>query len=146
MAIPRKWFFVSLPLISLVALMGLLLVLSGAVAGGAKEDKASAAALDKGVKARKAFLDQEGALMEDGVYDCCMKPGCAFCAAAADGCPCAKNLAKGGPVCAECWGGWQAGRGALPGVKADKVQVLPKDKLKTLYDLRARKLKEAEKK
>ncbi len=146
MASSRKRLSAVLPLVSLLAFAGLLLCLSGAVAGGAKEDKASAAALAKGVTARKAFLDQEGALMEDGVYDCCMKPGCAFCATAADGCPCAKNLAKGGAVCPECWGGWRAGRGALPGVKADKVQVLPKDKLKTLYDLRARKLKEAEKK
>ena len=111
-----------------------------------KQSKASPAALAKGVATRKALLDQVATLMEDGVADCCIEPGCAFCVIAADACPCAGSLAKGGPVCPECWGGWQAGQGMLPDVKPEKVQVLPKDQLKKVYDLKAEKLEQADKK
>jgi hypothetical protein len=108
--------------------------------------KAGKAALAKGIATRKALLDQVSALMEDGVADCCIDPGCAFCVIAADGCPCAGSLAKGGPVCPECWGGWRAGQGMLPDVQPEKVQVLPKDQLKTLYGMKAEKLEQAGKK
>jgi hypothetical protein len=108
--------------------------------------KAGKEALAKGVATRKALLDQVSALMEDGVADCCIDPGCALCVIAADGCPCAGSLAKGGPVCPECWGGWQAGQGMLPDVKPEKVQILPKDQLKKIYGMRAEKLEQAGKK
>lgn len=106
--------------------------------------KASPAATMKGVATRKALLAQVSALMEDGVADCCIDPGCGFCVIAADGCGCAGSLAKGGPVCPECWGGWRAEQGMLPGVKPENVKMLPKDQLKRLYDLRAKKLEEAD--
>lgn len=110
----------------------------------AKEQaKAGKAALAKGVATRKALLDQVSALMDDGVADCCIDPGCALCPIAADGCPCAGSLAKGGPVCPECWGGWRAGQGMLPDVKPENVQVLPKDQLKKLYGMKAEKLDQA---
>lgn len=145
MTILRKRYSAVLSLVVLIAFAGLVMGLTGVEAGGKKEPKASKVALTKGVIARKVLNDQQTALMEDGVYSCCMKPGCTFCAVAADGCSCAKSLTKGGPVCPECCGGWRAGHGALPGVKADKVQMLPNNTLKTLYDLRARKLKAADK-
>jgi hypothetical protein len=111
-----------------------------------EQTKAGRAALAKGVAARKALLDQVSALMEDGVADCCIDPGCAFCVIAADGCPCAGSLAKGGPVCPECWGGWQAGQGMLPDVKPEQVKILPKDQLKEVYGMKAEKLEQASKK
>jgi hypothetical protein len=111
-----------------------------------EQAKAGKAALAKGVATRKALLDQVSALMDDGVADCCIDPGCALCPIAADGCPCAGSLAKGGPVCPECLGGWHAGQGMLPDVKPEKVQVLPKDQLKKLYGMKAEKLEQAGKK
>ncbi len=111
-----------------------------------EQARASKEALAKGVATRKALLDQQSALMEDGVFDCCIDPGCTFCAIAADGCGCAASLAKGGPVCPECWGGWQAGQGMLPDIKPEKVQILPKDQLKKLYGMKAKKLEQASKK
>ncbi len=108
-----------------------------------QQAKASSESLAKGVATRKALLDQMMSLMEDGVADCCINPGCAFCVLAADGCPCAGNLAKGGPVCPECWGGWQSGQGMLPGVKAEEVKILPKDQLKKVYGMKAEKLEQA---
>jgi hypothetical protein len=99
--------------------------------------KASPAAMAKGETARKAITDHQKALAKDGVYGCCIKPGCTFCSSAGDMCPCAMNLQMGDPVCPECWGGWIAGHGRLKGVDASKVQVIPKSKLKMMYDMKA---------
>lgn len=107
--------------------------------------KASPDALAMGVATRKALLKQVAALMEDGAADCCIGPGCAMCPIAADACGCAASLSKGGPVCPECWGGWQAGQGAIPGVKANAVKILPTDVLKKIYGSKADKIKEASK-
>lgn len=104
---------------------------------------ASKAALAKGVAVRKALLDQVSTLMEDGAADCCTQPGCVFCPIAADACGCAGSLAKGGPVCPECWGGWQAGQGMLPDVKPESVKILPSDVLKKVYGMKAERLDQA---
>jgi len=111
-----------------------------------EQSKASPATLAKGVATRKALLDQVSGLVDDGVADCCIDPGCGFCPITADGCGCAGSLAKGGPVCPECWGGWQAGQGMLPDIKPETVKILPKETLKTLYGMRAEKLEQAGKK
>lgn len=111
-----------------------------------KMKMASPEAMAKGATARKAIIEHQKALTGEGIYGCCIKPGCAFCSTSADMCPCAMNLAKGGPVCPECWGGWTAGKGNLPGVKAEDVQVIPKSKLKMMYDMRSKNFGEASEK
>lgn len=62
-------------------------------------------------------------------------------------CPCADNLAKGQAVCAECGGGWFAGHGRLkgvdPGKNMENIHVLPKEKMKMMYDMKAMGLKKA---
>jgi hypothetical protein len=134
--------------VALLALGATLVVLASLGAGeGQKDDEkmASAAAKAKGEAARKAVLAQQKALMEDGVYNCCIKPGCEFCSDAADTCPCGTNVRKGGAVCPECWGGWQAGDGAVPGVKPQDVKVIPEEKLKKMYQMRAKNFEKAEK-
>lgn len=107
------------------------------------EMKASKEAMAKGETARKAIAEHQKALAKDGVYSCCIKPGCTFCSTAGDMCPCALNLAKGDPVCPECWGGWQVGHGRLKDIDASKVQVIPKSKLKMMYDMKAMNFKKA---
>ncbi|GEM_PF-3181348 len=97
---------------------------------------ASPEAKAKGTAARKAVEEHRKALAKEMVYGCCIKPGCNFCSLAGDMCPCAMNLRKGGPVCPECWGGWQVGFGRLEGVDAAKVQVIPKSKLKMMYEMK----------
>ncbi|MBI1914083.1 MAG: hypothetical protein HYS12_05010 [Planctomycetes bacterium] len=108
-----------------------------------EEMKASPGAMAKGTAARKAILDHQKALGNDGVFSCCIRPGCTFCSSSADMCPCAMNLRKGGPVCPECWGGWQVGQGRLDGVDAAKVQVIPKSKLKMMYEMKSMNFKKA---
>ncbi|MCI0640837.1 MAG: hypothetical protein L0Y70_17320 [Gemmataceae bacterium] len=103
-----------------------------------EEMKASAEAMAKGKAARQAVEAHRKALDKDGVHSCCINPSCVFCAAAGDMCPCAMNLRKGMPVCPECWGGWQSGFGRLEGVDAAKVQIAPKDKLKMMYEMKAK--------
>jgi hypothetical protein len=110
-----------------------------------EQKMASPEAKTKGKAARKAIVAFEKALSQDGVYHCCITPGCEFCPDAANMCPCATSLRKGGPVCPECWGGWIAGNGWLPGVKAADVKVLPEAKLKMMYDMRAKNFEQAQK-
>jgi hypothetical protein len=109
-----------------------------------EEKKAGEAAIAKGDTARKALVEQRQALAKDGVWDCCIQPGCVFCQTAADGCPCEANLRKGSAVCPECWGGWQAGHGQVKGINPAKVPLPSKETLKKLYDKKAEKLKKAE--
>ncbi len=109
--------------------------------------KASPEAMAKGDAARAAMLDHQKALKAEGVYSCCINPGCAFCSTAGDMCPCAMNLKQGKPVCPECWGGWHVGKGRLPGIdpgdRTQNIKVLPKDMLKMMYDMKAMGLKRA---
>lgn len=108
------------------------------------EKKAGEAAVAKGDTARKALVEQRKALAKDGVWDCCIEPGCVFCQTAADGCPCEMNLKKGSAVCPECWGGWQAGHGQVKGIDPARVPLPSKETLKKLYDMKVEKLKKAE--
>ena len=105
--------------------------------------KASEAAIAKGDAARKALVEQRQALIKDGVWNCCIEPGCVFCQTAADGCPCEANLKKGQAVCPECWGGWQAGQGQVQGIDPRRVPLPGQDLLKKLYDMKAKNLKKA---
>jgi hypothetical protein len=110
---------------------------------GKDEKKAGPEAKAKGDAARKALVEQRQALAKDGVWDCCIEPGCVFCQTAADGCPCEANLRKGSAVCPECWGGWQAGHGQVKGIDPSKVPLPSKDTLKKLYDMKAKSLEKS---
>lgn len=102
--------------------------------------KASPEAIAKGNAARTAILEHQRVLKSEGVYSCCIRPGCTFCSTSADMCPCADNLAKGEAVCPECWGGWYAGKGRMrnvdPGSNMENIKILPKTKMKMMYDMK----------
>jgi len=124
-------------------LLALLIQDAEKPAASKSEGEASPGSIDKGVATRKALLAQLMSLMDDGVADCCNDPGCAMCLIAADRCDCGPSLTKGGPVCPECWGAWQAGQGMIPNVKPEDVKVLPKSALEKLYESKAKKIDEA---
>ena len=141
-------------LTTVIMLTGLLVwVLAGpqlvALAQQAKAMMASPEAKAKGNTARAAIIDHQKALKNDGVYSCCIRPGCTFCSTSADMCPCAENLKNGKAVCPECWGGWYAGKGRLrdvdPGKNMENIHVLPKAKMKMMYDMKEMGLKKAAK-
>lgn len=102
--------------------------------------KASQEAIQAGNEARKALVEQRTALMKDGVWNCCIQPGCIFCQTAADACPCESNLKQGRAVCPECWGGWQAGQGQVAGVNPARVPLPSRETLQKLYGMKAQKL------
>jgi hypothetical protein len=101
-----------------------------------EEKKATPEAKTLGDEISKALLNHQRALKD--AYVCCTMPGCVFCQTAGDSCPCGNNLRKGEPVCPECWGGWQAGQGAIPAVRREDVKIFPKATLKALYEKRAK--------
>jgi hypothetical protein len=64
--------------------------------------------------------------LKKGMYNCCLKHPCDWCALKMGACPCGKNAAMGKPVCNECKGGWEAGDGAIPGLTADQIKTFPR--------------------
>jgi hypothetical protein len=82
-------------------------------------------------KARTLMDAAKTKLLGMGKYACCIKApegskvaGCDLCARVNGSCNCAANLAAGKGVCGDCLGGWKAGKGAIPGVKASAVKML----------------------
>jgi hypothetical protein len=53
---------------------------------------------------------------------CCIGPACNFCPLVAGKCPCGMNVRSVSGVCGECYDGWHAGQGRMPGVKAGDVK------------------------
>jgi len=107
-----------------------LLVSSGGLRpheGGRRNLKPTKAQADLN-QARKQMDLAKKKLGAQGRYACCVKPSCDLCAQVAGSCACALNVAKGLGACGECYGGWQAGRGALKGVDRKSVKLLPAEK------------------
>jgi len=82
-------------------------------------------------KARELMDAAKTKLAAQGKYACCIKApegskaaGCDLCARVNGSCNCAANLAAGKGVCGDCLGGWKAGKGAIPNVKAADVTLL----------------------
>jgi len=95
--------------------------------GGRKNLKPTQARNDL-KQARRAMDAAKKMLAAAGRYSCCVKPACDLCAGRNGSCACAVNVAKGLGACGECYGGWQAGRGALRGVNRNSVKLLPADR------------------
>ena len=53
------------------------------------------------------------ALLKEGLYDCCMKPGCTLCISQDQRCDCYLDIARKDPICGECFEGYKEGRGKL---------------------------------
>lgn len=129
------------PLAALTLLLGAALFLTGVAGAGAhppvkKKLPPTQAAADL-KKARELMDAAKTKLSGQGKYACCVKApegaksaGCDLCAARNGSCNCAANLAAGKGVCGDCLSGWKAGKGAIPGVKAAEVKLLPSDQQK----------------
>jgi len=89
-------------------------------------------------QARVQLQSAKEKLAKDGKYSCCISPSCNFCAVAMNMCPCGMNVTKGQPVCGECKGGWMSGFGAIPDVKPEDVKMMPPDKAKMGYEMKAK--------
>ncbi|MBI4455557.1 MAG: hypothetical protein HY644_06635 [Acidobacteria bacterium] len=69
---------------------------------------------------------------------CCIGPACNFCPLVASGCPCGMNVRTEKGVCGECFDGWHAGQGRMPGVKAHDVKHWNAAMLDTMFKARAK--------
>jgi len=95
--------------------------------GGRRNAKPTAASKDLAL-AKKQFATAKKQATAKGRYACCVKPACDLCLRKHGSCACAANVKAGKGACGECMAGWQAGRGALPGVKAATLQLMPAEK------------------
>jgi len=77
---------------------------------------------EKIANAKSLLTEAKKALMKEGKYNCCIEDPCDECALAHQSCPCANNVKAGKEVCSQCYGGWQRGEGAVPGVKPSQVK------------------------
>lgn len=99
------------------------------------KDSTAQAAETASTKIKHAWQDLVEAkkeLTRELEYMCCIKPACNFCALAETKCSCSDTLESEG-VCGECKGGWEAGAGAVAGVKATDVKVAA-GTLKKMYE------------
>jgi hypothetical protein len=70
----------------------------------------------------KANRKTKAQLINDGLYNCCLKKACDQCYREGENCSCYTMVKKDGMVCKECYEGWQKGEGRVPGIKKDRVK------------------------
>lgn len=95
--------------------------------GGKKDTRPTKAARDLRTAQKKLAVAKKKAAAL-GAYRCCVKPSCDLCARTTGTCDCGTNVAKGLGACGECYAGWRAGRGAVKGIDARSVALLPAEK------------------
>lgn len=103
--------------------------------GGMNEDHGAMMKMmqDRPKAMKKADADvqkQKAAAAKKGMYGCCLKHPCDFCALKMGSCPCGKMASMDKPVCNECKGGWAAGDGAIPDKTADQIKTMPRMDMK----------------
>ncbi|MDK1032262.1 MAG: hypothetical protein QGD94_09670 [Planctomycetia bacterium] len=77
------------------------------------------------IQIRKDLNALKADLREKGLYACCIRNDCNWCALYMGHCPCAKLLLKDGEEksCPECAAAWNRKQGRIPGVDADAIKV-----------------------
>jgi len=106
--------------LALLAMAGIL----SAHEGGKRNTTPTKAEADLRTAAAKLAAAKK-TLQTKGRYACCVKPACDLCLRKNGSCACAANVARGLGACGECMAGWKNGRGAMPGIAADSVKLLP---------------------
>ena len=79
-------------------------------------------------QAREILNRAKRTLVKEGRFSCCVgEGGCDECAHEAN-CPCAQEASegqKGAGICGQCYDGWQAGKGRLPGLTFQDMKMEP---------------------
>ena len=129
----KRWFLSSIALLT-VCMTGL--GISRVIAQDKREDDHAMmmkmmANRPKALKqADKTVMAARHTAMKGGMYNCCLKHPCDWCALKMGSCPCGKMAAMDKPVCNECKGGWAAGDGAVAGKTADDIKTFPRMDMK----------------
>ncbi len=77
------------------------------------------------IEERDAIREQ---LMNEGRYDCCVKPGCTACIADRNECTCQMDIRNKDPICGECLAGFKDGRGKLKLVSIVELERIRREK------------------
>lgn len=74
---------------------------------------------------REDLIELKYDLKKKGLYSCCIKNECNWCAIHMGHCPCAKLVSEKGSEksCPECAAAWNRKQGKIPGVDSDAIQV-----------------------
>src|SRR5204863_10183787 len=70
---------------------------------------------DETARLRRQVESARVEVAADGYYVCCIKPACSWCLLHLGKCVCSMGVGSGKGACLECHGGWEAGRGSVPG-------------------------------
>ena len=73
-------------------------------------------------EAKQKLVEAKAKLKEEGKYRCCINEPCNMCVLDEGECDCYEELKKGEPVCSECYGGWQSGKGIDKMIKKEDVK------------------------
>ncbi|MBI1756441.1 MAG: hypothetical protein HYR64_04960 [Fimbriimonas ginsengisoli] len=79
-----------------------------------------------GKKAAAGVAKEKARQVKKGMYGCCLKHSCDFCAMHMGNCECGEMATMDQPVCNECKGGWAAGDGRIAGKSADAIKTMPR--------------------
>lgn len=74
---------------------------------------------------RKSLEEVKSDLKKQGLYSCCIRNDCNWCALYMGHCPCAKLISAKGKEksCPECAAAWNRKQGKIPGVDPDAIEV-----------------------
>ena len=129
----KRWFKISLTALT----VGLSIWGAGHIVAQNKMDDDHAMMMkmmdnrSKSLKqADKTVMAAKQKAMKGGMYNCCLKHPCDWCALKMGSCPCGKMAATDKPVCNECKGGWAAGDGRIAGKTADDIKTFPRMDMK----------------
>lgn len=77
------------------------------------------------VQIREDLVELKSELKQKGLYSCCIKNDCNWCAIYMGHCPCAKLVSKKGneKSCPECAAAWNRKQGKILGVDPDAIQI-----------------------
>ena len=76
----------------------------------------------------KVSVALRDSLLRNGLYDCCIKPGCDHCILKDGRCDCYENIRKSDPICGECLRGYKEGKGKLKLVSIPELEQIRKEK------------------
>lgn len=77
------------------------------------------------IQIREDLNELKSDLKKKGVYNCCIRNDCNWCALYMGHCPCAKLVSKkeNEKSCPECAAAWNRKQGKIPGVDPDAIDV-----------------------
>jgi len=107
---------------------GILLFAAGLLLIGCTDQQGGELSNQESTPSRQVSEALRDSLVRNGLYDCCMKPGCDHCILKEGQCDCYESIRKSDPICGECLRGYKAGKGKLKLVSIPELERIRKEK------------------